>query len=217
MSTNEVTVVDHGLCNLFNLSCALEEVGAKVVVAREAGQIAAARRLILPGVGAFEPAMRTLREMQLVEPIRQFAAGGRPLLGICLGMQLLMGGSQENGQHEGLGLLAGGAFRFPPPAAHAEPYKVPQISWNTLQRNPVLAAGWDDPLLATVPEGASMYFVHSYYVATDDPADTLAYSSYGNTRYSAMVRRGNVWGAQFHPERSARHGLRMLANFSAMA
>lgn len=211
--SNEVTVVDHGLCNMFNISCALEEVGAKVLVARDASQVASAKRLILPGVGAFEPAMDTLREMGLVQAIQAHAHSGKPMFGVCLGMQLLMGHSLENGKHAGLGLIGGSALRFPAAEEGADIYKVPQISWNTLHHNPVLPGGWSDPVLKDVPEGAPVYFVHSYYVTTDEPADTLAYADYGGTRYSAMVRRDNVWGAQFHPERSAKHGLQMLANF----
>ena len=211
--SQEITVVDHGLCNMFNITCALEEVGAKVLVARDASQVASAKRLILPGVGAFEPAMNTLREMGLVAAIQAHAHSGKPLFGICLGMQLLMGHSQENGKHAGLGLVGGGALMFPSAEAGSDICKVPQISWNTLHSNLALASGWNDPLLAGVPEGAPVYFVHSYYVETDDPADTLAYSEYCGTRYSAMVRHANVWGAQFHPERSAKYGLKMLANF----
>ena len=126
-----------------------------------------------------------------------------------------MGYSRENGKHIGLGLIAGEAFKFPDAQAH-DVYKVPQIAWNNLHSNSALASGWNDPLLNGVPEGAPVYFVHSYCVQTDDPQDTLAYSVYGGTRYSAMVRRANVWGAQFHPERSAKHGLKMLANFAQL-
>lgn len=215
--TNKVTVVDHGLCNLFNLTCALEKVGAKPVITRDLGGIDAAERLILPGVGAFEPAMRTLRELDLVAPIRAYAASGKPLLGICLGMQLLMGYSEENGHHDGLGLIQGVAKRFSPLAAPDEPmFKVPQICWNTLRANPARPAGWSDPLLAGVPEEAAVYFVHSYYVTTEVPSETLAVSVYAGARYSAMVRRANVWGAQFHPERSANDGLRILSNFASL-
>jgi glutamine amidotransferase len=212
----EVTVVDHGLCNLFNLSCALEEVGVKVVVARDARAVAKAQSLILPGVGAFEPAMDTLCKMDLIKPIQEYAASGKPLLGICLGMQLLMDESQENGQHKGLGLIRGGATRFELLEAGPGTDKVPQISWNTLQRNAALPHGWNDPLLNGIPEGVAVYFVHSYYVATADVEDTLAYSTYAGTRYSAIVHRKNVWGAQFHPERSARFGLKLLSNFAQM-
>lgn len=212
----EVTVVDHGLCNLFNLSCALEEVGLKVLVAGDPAQVARAQRLILPGVGAFEPAMHTLRKLELVKAIQDYAASGKPLLGICLGMQLLMDESLENGQHKGLCLIKGGAKRFEPSDSGHGTDKVPQISWNTLQRNPALPGEWSDPLLQGIPEGVAMYFVHSYYVTTASEFDTLAYSTYAGTRYSAIVRQKNIWGAQFHPERSGRHGLKLLANFAQM-
>jgi glutamine amidotransferase len=158
--------------------------------------------------------MDTLRKMDLIKPIREYAASGRPLLGICLGMQLLMDESQENGQHTGLGLIKGGARRFDLPEAGPGTDKVPQISWNTLQHNSHLPGGWNDPLLQGIPEGVAVYFVHSYYVTTADKADTLAYSSYAGTRYCAIVHRKNVWGVQFHPERSARQGLKLLANFA---
>lgn len=217
MRRPEVTVVDHGLCNLFNLCCALEEVGARVVVTRDATEIASADRLILPGVGAFEPAMRALRELGLVEAIQSHAAAHKPTLGICLGMQLLMAGSQENGQHAGLGLIGGHAVKFLSAPAGGERYKVPQIGWNTLDANPALTTEWRDPLLADVPQSCAVYFVHSYYVVTDNVNDTLAYANYAGVRYSAMLRHGAIWGAQFHPERSAKHGLKMLSNFVRVA
>ena len=138
------------------------------------------------------------------------------MLGICLGMQLLMDYSDEGGRHDGLGLMRGGAKLFAPVASDAPVFKVPQICWNTLRANPQRPAGWDDALLEGVPEETPVYFVHSYYVQTDAVEDTLAFSEYAGVRYAAMTRRGNVWGAQFHPERSARHGLDILANFSRL-
>ena len=213
MTNNEVTVVDHGLCNMFNITCALEEAGARVVIARDASEVTQASRLILPGVGAFEPAMRTIREMGFQEAILTHATSGKPLLGICLGMQLLMTDSQENGRHKGLGLIGGSALKFPTSAQNQSACKIPQIAWNTLHNNSTDTLAWNDPLLTGVPECAPVYFVHSYYVVTDAPQDTVAYAEYAGVRYSAVVRRANVWGAQFHPERSAKHGLKMLANF----
>jgi glutamine amidotransferase len=159
-------------------------------------------RLILPGVGAFGAGMNQLRAQDLVEPIRDAVAAGTPTLGICVGMQFLFETSDEMGDHAGLGLLKGRVTRFP---SHAE-LKVPHMGWNQLTptRESAVTAGLEP--------GSYAYFVHSYYCAPDDPSDVLLTCDYGFP-FAAAVQRGNLYGVQFHPEKSQRTGLQILANF----
>ncbi len=155
--------------------------------------------VVVPGVGAFGPAMRRLEAAGLVDPIREMARRGVPLVGVCLGMQLLYEESDEGGPASGFGLLAGRVRRLP------DSVKVPHMGWNTLDiRGP-------DPLFEALPVPAYVYFVHSYVVAPGDPSTVLAETSYG-VRFAAVVRRGNVWGLQFHPEKSSRVGAILLRN-----
>ncbi|MDB5866716.1 MAG: hisH [Betaproteobacteria bacterium] len=208
-----VTIIDYGLGNLFNLETALRVVGADAVVTSDPAEAQRAERLVLPGVGAFGPGMKVLREKSFEPAIREFAASGRPLLGICLGMQFLMTESEEDGVHGGFDFIAGRVVRFESEQAGERVCKVPQISWNALVENERAERPWAESVLRDVPVGANMYFVHSYYVKTVSPAATVAYTEYGGQRYSSVVGQGNVHGAQFHPERSGAHGLHLLKNF----
>jgi glutamine amidotransferase len=160
-----------------------------------------AQGVILPGVGAFGDAMANLEARRLLAPVLRQAESGKPLLGICLGMQLLFDESEEMGQHRGLGLLPGRVVRFP-----EGELKVPHIGWNQLHIDR------QDPLVNGIEQGAYAYFVHSYYVAPEEPSDVLASTDYG-IEFAAMVGRGAIWGAQFHPEKSQEVGLRLLDNF----
>lgn len=159
-----------------------------------------AERLIVPGVGAFGAAMERLDP--LASDIRAFAASGRPLLGICLGQQLLFEESEELGHHRGLGLLPGTVRYFPLDLGH----KVPHMGWNTLRPSPSC------PLFAGLAEGDQVYFVHSLVTVCRDPSDVAATTTYG-IEFASAVQRGNVWGTQFHPEKSGEVGLRILRNF----
>jgi glutamine amidotransferase len=167
-------------------------------------EIERAERIILPGVGAFSAGMAGLQSRGLIEPLREQAARGTPILGICLGMQLLFEGSEELGEYEGLGLLPGRIVRFP-----ADGPKVPHIGWNQLQHTGRSA------LLSGVPDGGYAYFVHSYYAVTP-PDLVLACTDYG-LPFPSVVGQGNVYGAQFHPEKSQGVGLRLLTNFATMS
>ena len=171
-----------------------------------------AHGVVLPGVGAFGDAAANLRAAGFEQPLREAVAAGKPLLGICVGMQLLFDESEEMGRHAGLGLIPGRVVRFPGDMAGPDgrSLKVPQIGWNQLHHD------GGDPLLAGVGTGAYAYFVHSYYCAPVDPAYTLATTDYG-IDYASVVRRGRVWGIQCHPEKSQATGLRILANFVALA
>ncbi|QOW25479.1 imidazole glycerol phosphate synthase subunit HisH [Lysobacter sp. H23M47] len=195
-------LVDAGGANLGSVRYALERLGADVRVSRDPQEIATAERVILPGVGAAASGMARLRERDLVGVLRGLT---QPLLGICLGMQLLYQGSEE-GDVECLGLIPGTVRKLAAsPATVASPtIRVPHMGWNTLQFSQ------DDPLLEGIAEGAHVYFVHSYAAPVDER--TLATCQHGST-FSAVVRSGNRYGAQFHPERSSTVGIRLLANF----
>lgn len=199
-----IAIIDYGVGNLYSLSHSLAYLGLECQVTRDPRRIQAASRLILPGVGAFGDAMAKLEDTGLTPLIRWKAGEGTPLLGICLGMQLLFERSYEYGLHQGLGLLKGSICPLRediPPQL-----KVPQIGWNSLDiRRP-------HPLLAGVEQGDCVYYVHSYY-AKDCGSALVASSAYG-VDVPGLVARGNVAGAQFHPEKSGRVGLSILAAFA---
>lgn len=216
MSAKKVTIVDYGIGNLFSVSRALEKCGAEVVLSDRPEGILAADRLVLPGVGAFAHGMQGLRDQGLVEPLREYARRGRPLLGICLGMQMLFESSSEFGEHEGLGLIEGRIAAIRP--GEQEPgvaMKVPHIGWSPLVQPPA-RTGWDGTLLARLRPGTTAYFVHSFTAEPAREEDRLADAHYGASRISAAVQRGNVCGCQFHPEKSAAMGLKIMENFVAL-
>ena len=212
----DVAIVDHSLGNLFSVRLACHHVGLTAEVTADPGAIADARSLVIPGVGAFRDAMQTLRERRLIEPIMAFADGGRPLLGVCLGFQLLMSRSEEFGSHQGLGLIPGLVVRFPSgegPGGKA--IRVPQVGWNKVHVSSGDAeTGWSGTLLNGIRDGEYMYFVHSYYVRTEDESDALASTHYGGIRYCSAAGRSNVLGVQFHPERSGEVGLTVYRNLA---
>jgi len=199
-----ITLIDYGGSNLRSVQKAFESIGAGVRVASQAEEVARSRKLVLPGVGAFAAGMAALRRQDLVEAIRQRAKQGVPLLGICLGMQFLFQRSEEMGDHAGLGLLEGEVVRFPETGP-----KIPHMGWNQL-----LHTG-HHPLLKGVSSGAYTYFVHSYYCQPADEATTIAQADYGGP-FAAMVGQDNIYGIQFHPEKSQQVGLTILRNFSNM-
>ena len=195
-----IAIIDYGIGNLRSVQKAFEKVGAPARLIDIPAELADARAIVLPGVGAFGDGMDNLREAGFVEPVIEAARAGRPLLGICLGMQLLFDESEEMGHHEGLGLLPGRIRRF------AGDLKVPQIGWNQIcwQRPTPLSAG--------VPDGSYTYFVHSYYVEVANTEHVLATTEYG-IDYPSIVGETNIFGVQFHPEKSQDVGLQILSNF----
>jgi glutamine amidotransferase len=210
-----IAILDYGMGNLRSVQKGLERVGATAVVTADPAALDAAQAVVLPGVGAFGDAMASLQTRRLIDPLLRQAAGGKPLLGICLGMQLLFDESEEMGHHRGLGLLPGRVVRFPA----GDLLKVPHIGWNELriadsrlQTDCGLQIA-KDGLLAGIADGAYAYFVHSYFALPEEPADVLATTEYG-LEFASAVGRGTVFGAQFHPEKSQEVGLRLLANFA---
>ena len=201
-----LAVVDYGVGNLFSLTCSLRAIGAEVTVTGEEEVLARAERIILPGVGAFGDAARALRRSGLEGAVLQAAEGGKPLLGICLGMQLLFDYSAAYGRHRGLGLIPGSVQPIRPLVP--EGYKVPHMGWNGLN---FPADREKSPLFRYVREGEHVYFVHSY-AGTDCGESTIARSEYG-VPLTAAVARGSVYGVQFHPEKSGETGLNILRAF----
>ena len=202
-----IEIVDYGVGNLFSLSSSLKALGLETEITRDADKLRAADRIILPGVGAFGDARAKLDATGLV-PVIQAEAARKPLLGICLGMQLLFDRGFEYGEHPGLGLVPGQVVDLHG-ALEDKSLKVPHMGWNSLQ------IVKDDPLFRYVEDGEYVYYVHSFYAADCLPS-TLATSRYGNVDVTGVVRNGNVWGTQFHPEKSGDTGLRLLRAFAEL-
>jgi glutamine amidotransferase len=206
----DIVIIDYGMGNLRNVQKAFEHIGVMARVSPSANDLMQADGLILPGVGAFGEAMDNLNSAGLVNPIHRFVKTGRPLLGICLGLQLLFQESEEMGRHGGLGLLPGRVVRF------AEGLKVPHIGWNQFQfanRNKQGSNRPEYALLKGIPNGSYAYFVHSFYGVPSDPSCLLATTEYG-VEFASLVGKNNVFGAQPHPEKSQEIGLRLLENFA---
>ena len=199
-----IAIVDYGVGNLFSLKCSMQAIGADVFVSSDADEIRKADKIILPGVGAFEDAAAKLHLSGLDFVIKEEAARGKPLMGICLGMQMLFDKSYEYGEHRGLGLIPGSVK--PIKEVVPEGYKIPHIGWNALNIKK------ESPILTGISEGDCVYFVHSFY-ATDCDDYVIAYAEYG-AELTAAVQKENVYGCQFHPEKSGKVGLAILKAFS---
>lgn len=198
-----VGLVDYGVGNLGSVSNMLKRLGEPTARVSTAEEVLNSERILLPGVGAFDHAVRELQQRGLFDALQQFAASGRPLLGICLGMQLLLDSSEE-GELSGLGLIPGRSVKFEA-SAHL---RVPHMGWNHA------TPAREDTMFSGVEADARYYFVHSYHTVPTDPAATLAHTDYGQ-RFSSMLRVNNVIGAQFHPEKSHVFGKTILKNFVA--
>lgn len=211
--TRDVTVIDYGVGNLYSVASAIEHLGGKPRLTNDPDVVAKAGRLVLPGVGAFASGMEALRKLHLVDAIRTYAATGKPLLGICLGLQFLFDHSEEYGRHDGLGLIPGGVVRIPDVGANGLPHKIPHIGWSEIRPRP--GGSWTGSLLQGVPEGSTMYFVHSFTAFPAKEEHRLADANYDGCRLSAAVSRDNIIGCQFHPERSGAFGLGIIERFLA--
>lgn len=197
-----IAIINYGVGNLRNVEKAVEAVGVRVAVTSDPAAIREADRIILPGVGAFGECARRLRESGLDHLVLEAASQDKPILGLCVGLQLMFDEGHEFGVHKGLGLMRGRVVRFPENGPH-----VPQIGWNQIEEL------HSHPLLEGLSEGTYFYFVHSYYIEADDPKDTIAFTEYG-LRYPSICARGSICGVQFHPEKSQDAGLHLLANFA---
>lgn len=196
-----IAIIDYGLGNLHSVQKAVAYVGGEAVVTNDNAVILTADKVILPGVGAFADGMRGLKSCGLVTVLQEVVALGKPLLGICLGMQLLFEESEEQGQHQGLGLLAGKVVFF-----EQQGIKVPQIGWNQVEISK------QSGLLTDISDGDYFYFNHSYYCVPQAAETVLTITDYGTT-FSSAVAKGNIYGVQFHPEKSQKTGLQILNNF----
>jgi glutamine amidotransferase len=202
-----IAIIDYGMANLRSVQKALAAVGHPADVVSTPEGIRSADHVVLPGVGAFKDAVATLRANQLDGAIVEHVNAGKPLLGICLGLQMLFDVGYEDGEHRGLGILGGSCVRFD--VDRTLGLKVPHMGWNQLHRR-----GYQ-PLLAGVADDAGVYFVHGYHVVPDDPAVIATTTDYGRP-FVSSVRRGNLMATQFHPEKSQAVGLRILANFAKL-
>jgi glutamine amidotransferase len=199
-----ITIIDSGISNLGSVLAAMRRISAPVEVTTDPAIVRKARALLLPGVGAFADGMAALRKHELIDPILEAANAGKPILGICLGMQLLAGASDEFGDHAGLGLIPGRVKKLP-----AVPgLRIPNIGWcdMDIRRDAALFAGVDN--------GAPFYFVHSFHLACAQPAYAVGTIAFGPSPVTVAVEHGNIFGAQFHPEKSQDVGLAFLANFA---
>lgn len=205
-----ITIIDYGMGNLRSVQKGFEKVGFEAKVTDDPRDVERAEKLVLPGVGAFRDCMDNLRQGGFVEPILEHVEGGRPFLGICLGLQLLFTESEEFGRHQGLGIIPGRVVRFPADLRQGgEELKVPHMGWNQIDiRRP-------SPILKGVADGTSVYFVHSYYVIPDDESMVATVTDYG-IEFCSSVWKDNVMATQFHPEKSQSVGLSILKNFGEL-
>jgi glutamine amidotransferase len=200
-----IAIIDYQMGNLRSVQKGFKHLGHEAVITDDPAALATAERIVLPGVGAFCDAMAELRRRGFVQPIREAAAAGKPILGVCLGLQLFFDVSYEDGRHEGLGLIPGKVIRFDA----ADGLKVPHMGWNQIhiRRRP--------PILEGIEDGTYFYFVHSYYAVPESPDDTAAATDYPHP-FCSIAWRGNLYATQFHPEKSQRDGLRLLDNFARL-
>lgn len=214
MTSPSCVIIDYGIGNVFSVAEALKKLDASFVLTSDRAAILAADRVILPGVGAFGRAADTLREMHLDETIYDFIATGRPFLGICVGMQVMMEQGLEFGTHRGLGLFKGTVEKIAVNDQNGRPLRVPLIGWNAV--HPTGASRWQGTPLSDLAPPSDFYFVHSYAVQAADPDDVAAIVHAGTGRITAAIQRDNITGVQFHPERSAGAGRSFLSGFLAL-
>ena len=206
----KIAVIDYGLGNTKSICSALEKTGAQVSLTNSRDEILLSDGVILPGVGAFSHGMERLISQKLDDLIREFVETGKPLLGICLGMQMLFDQSEEFGLSKGLCIIPGQVQRLDRCDASAE--KLPHVSWSgisTVKNTP----GWNSTILESIDDNEDMYFVHSYYAKPANSGDILSLSRYAGHNFCSTVKHNNVYGCQYHPEKSATSGLRVIKNF----
>jgi glutamine amidotransferase len=211
-----VAIVDLGMGNLFSIKHACNYVGLNVIITSSLEEISNATAIILPGMGAFGDAMKALESLSLIDILRESVRSKKPLLGICLGMQIFMTYGTEFGYHKGLGFIAGHVERFQNQVTDNIRLKVPQNGWNQLHKPTRLTDPWLGTPLEDIPDGTYMYFNHSYYVIPDSPDVVIATTTYGDCEFCSAVKKENLIGLQCHPERSGKIGLAIYRNFTCM-
>lgn len=212
MSKKDVAVVDYGIGNLLSVKRGLEHCGADVIVTSDKKNILKASRVVLPGVGAFADGMRGLKEAELLEVVCEVASRGKPLMGICLGMQMLLNESEEFGFSKGLGLIPGKVVPIPKLDINNNTHKIPHIGWSELSI-PKHKKEWNSDLMNLTHPGDSVYFVHSFMAQVNHKEHEIANCYYGGISISAVIGVDNIYGCQFHPEKSGEVGLKMLKSF----
>jgi glutamine amidotransferase len=209
-SSPKIVIIDYALGNLYSIKHACERVGLESIITASKDEILQADAVILPGMGAFGDAMRTLRKLDLVGVLRDYAAANRPLIGICLGIQLLLTESREFGDHKGLGIIEGQVVPLEHPHEGNRELKIPQVGWNQLHAN----RSWDNTLLANIPDNEFMYFVHSFVPQPQDTRVILTTTNYGGIEFCSSIQYKNIFACLFHPERSGIAGIRMYQNLA---
>lgn len=204
----KIVIIDYGIGNVKSIINAFENQGQKIILSRERDIILGSDGIILPGVGAFSHAMHNLNKYGLVSIIKDYAKTGKPLLGICLGMQMLFDESEEFGITKGLGLIKGKVIKLP--VKHSNEIKLPHISWSGIFQN---KTNWGNTIFNNITNGCDMYFVHTFVAKPDNDNEILSISQYFNVEFCSSVKNGNIYGCQFHPEKSAENGLRVIENF----
>jgi glutamine amidotransferase len=213
MPSDEITVIDYGVGNLLSVQRALERCGARVLVSSDPETILKSPKVVFPGVGAFPSAMKKLEELSLVSVIQEIAKLGKPLLAICLGMQLLFDESEEFGNTKGLGIIPGKVVSMRDATTHSQLSKFPHIGWSPLQFVDA-SDSWSNTLLDGIKEGDSTYFVHSFMAIPKFEEHRISDVNYSGLRIPAVVAKGKITGCQFHPEKSGEVGLQIIRNFT---
>ena len=209
----KVAIIDFGLGNLFSIKNACEQVDLKAVITSDHKMISQSQAIILPGVGAFGTAIERLRSLGLIDLLKEQVAIGKPLIGICLGMQLLMSESYEFGKHKGLDFIKGEVIKLACPALpDGRILKIPHVGWNKIYKNTQSAVSWQDSFLSTVKNNSDFYFVHSYHVKLADPSACLSWTEYEGIKFCSALQYKNIFAVQFHPERSGFNGLEIYRN-----
>ena len=206
----KISLIDYGLCNLYNVSNAFEYVGADISIVDKPEQIKKASYIILPGVGAFKNGMRGLKLRGLIDPIKEHIEKKRPFLGICLGMQMMLSKSYEFGEIDGLDVIPGNVVKIPNKNKNNVSHKIPHIGWNNLS---FLDSYAQDSIFDKKINKSSMYFVHSYKADCDNKNNIVAVTNYNDIEINAIIKQDNAYGCQFHPEKSGKYGLMLLNDF----
>lgn len=209
MNNKKIVIIDYGLGNLYSLYKALKRYSDDIVISDNPKDISSADAVIIPGVGAFAVGMQGLKKRNLVDVLIDFAASGKPMMGICLGAQLLLSKGFEFGEYDGLNIISGKVQIFPKEVSQRE--KIPHIGWSSI--NPPKMVKWNNTIFSNINNQANIYFVHSYIMIPERVENIFALAEYGGLKFCAAVKKGNIYGIQFHPEKSGEVGLTIIKNF----